>query len=71
MRRASTSSCRSSTRRAGGRHKRGLSDRADFVQAPPGPLPFADGAFDMVFSKDALLHVPDKDAICLPKSSAC
>ena len=43
--------------------KRGLSDRADFVQAPPGPLPFADGAFDVVFSKDALLHVPDKDAL--------
>ena len=43
--------------------RRGLSDRADFVQAPPGPLPFADGLFDVVFSKDALLHVPDKDAI--------
>ena len=43
--------------------QRGLSDRADFVQAPPGPLPFADGVFDVVFSKDALLHVPDKDAI--------
>ena len=35
----------------------------DFVQAPPGPLPFADAAFDVVFSKDALLHVPDKDAL--------
>ena len=42
---------------------RGLSDRASFVQAPPGPLPFADASFDVVFSKDALLHVPDKDAI--------
>ena len=41
----------------------GLSDRADFVQAPPGPLPFADASFDVVFSKDALLHVPDKDAL--------
>ena len=39
------------------------SDRAAFVQAPPGPLPFADAAFDVVFSKDALLHVPDKDAL--------
>ena len=29
----------------------------------PGPLPFADAAFDVVFSKDALLHVPDKDAL--------
>jgi ubiquinone/menaquinone biosynthesis C-methylase UbiE len=43
--------------------KRGLADRTDFVQARPGPLPFPDGAFDVVFSKDALLHVPDKDAV--------
>ena len=43
--------------------ERGLSDRASFVQAPPGPLPFADASFDVVFSKDALLHVPDKDAL--------
>ena len=41
----------------------GLADRATFVQAPPGPLPFPDRAFDVVFSKDALLHVPDKDAL--------
>ena len=34
-----------------------------FVQAPPGRLPFADASFDVVFSKDALLHVPDKDAL--------
>jgi SAM-dependent methyltransferase len=43
--------------------KRGLSARATFVQAPPGPLPFADQTFDTVFSKDALLHVPDKDVL--------
>ncbi len=42
---------------------RGLSGRASFVHAPPGPLPFADASFDTVFSKDALLHVPDKDAL--------
>ena len=41
----------------------GLTSQASFVQAPPGPLPFGDEAFDVVFSKDALLHVPDKDAI--------
>src|SRR6185437_13333834 len=28
--------------------KRGLSDRVSFVQAPPGPLPFADASFDIV-----------------------
>ncbi|MER9353861.1 methyltransferase domain-containing protein [Mesorhizobium sp. M0514] len=42
---------------------RGLSDRASFIQASPGALPFTDGAFDVVFSKDALLHVRDKDAL--------
>ena len=34
-----------------------------FVQGPPGPLPFADGSFDLVFSKDALIHVADKEAL--------
>ena len=48
-------------RRAAARH--GLENRVSFVQAPPGPLPFADASFDVVFSKDALLHVPDKDAL--------
>lgn len=47
-------------RRAAGR---GLEGRVSFVQAPPGPLPFGDASFDVVFSKDALLHVPDKDAL--------
>jgi phosphoethanolamine N-methyltransferase len=42
---------------------RGLADRVVFVQAPPGALPFADAGFDVVFSKDALLHVPDKDFV--------
>ncbi len=42
---------------------RGLADKARFVHASPGPLPFADETFDVVFSKDALLHVPDKDAL--------
>jgi ubiquinone/menaquinone biosynthesis C-methylase UbiE len=42
---------------------KGLSERATFVQAPPGPLPFAAETFDAVFSKDALLHVPDKDSL--------
>ncbi|MEO3389249.1 methyltransferase domain-containing protein [Mesorhizobium sp. CAU 1741] len=44
-------------------HTAGLDQRATFVQAPPGPLPFDDGAFDVVFSKDSMLHVPDKHAL--------
>jgi SAM-dependent methyltransferase len=47
-------------RRAAGR---GLSSRAGFVHGSPGPLPFPDASFDVVFSKDALLHVPDKDGL--------
>lgn len=43
--------------------RRGLSGRTTFVQGPPGRLPFGNGAFDVVFSKDALLHAPDKDAV--------
>ena len=41
----------------------GLAARARFVREDPGPLPFEDGAFDVVFSKDSLLHIPDKDAL--------
>lgn len=37
-----------------------LDDRVEFVRADPGPLPFGDASFDVVFSKDAFLHVPDK-----------
>jgi len=42
---------------------RGVSARTRFVEAEPGPLPFEDAAFDAVFSKDALLHVADKEAL--------
>lgn len=41
----------------------GLADRVTFVIGAPGPLPFVDASFDMAFSKDALLHVPDKGAL--------
>ncbi|WP_431298835.1 class I SAM-dependent methyltransferase [Tabrizicola sp. BL-A-41-H6] len=43
--------------------RQGLSERIRFVQIVPGPLPFANESFDVVFSKDALLHVADKAAI--------
>jgi SAM-dependent methyltransferase len=41
----------------------GLDGRAGFVRGDPGPLPFPDKAFDIVFSKDALIHVADKDSL--------
>lgn len=41
----------------------GLADRIDIRLVAPGPLPFAEGAFDLVFSKDSLIHIPDKPAL--------
>jgi phosphoethanolamine N-methyltransferase len=41
----------------------GLSERSSFIQAEPGTLPFEDRSFDIVFSKDALIHVHDKEAV--------
>jgi len=42
---------------------KGLADKAKFVQAAPGKLPFTDHSMDIVFSKDALIHVHDKEAV--------
>jgi phosphoethanolamine N-methyltransferase len=44
--------------------ERGLDARVSFLRVEPGPLPFAPGEFDVVFSKDSLIHVPDKPAVC-------
>jgi ubiquinone/menaquinone biosynthesis C-methylase UbiE len=40
-----------------------LSERIRGVQVTAGPLPFADSEFDVVFSKDSLVQIPDKPAI--------
>ncbi len=41
----------------------GLSDTVAFRLVEPGPLPVDDGAFDVVFSKDAMCHIEDKVAL--------
>jgi phosphoethanolamine N-methyltransferase len=41
----------------------GLSARIRGVPVTGGPLPFADATFDVVFSKDSLVQIPDKAAI--------
>ncbi len=41
----------------------GFADRVTLRCVEPGPLPFADAAFDTVFSKDAIIHVVDKAAL--------
>jgi phosphoethanolamine N-methyltransferase len=40
-----------------------LTARIRAVQVTSGPLPFADGNFDVVFSKDSLVQIPDKPGI--------
>lgn len=43
--------------------KNNLENVTTFKQISPGPLDYADGSFDMVFSKEAFLHIPDKEAL--------
>jgi ubiquinone/menaquinone biosynthesis C-methylase UbiE len=40
-----------------------LSDRIASRCVEPGPLPFAAGSFDVVFSKDSIVQIPDKQAL--------
>lgn len=43
--------------------RRGLEGRVRYQLVEPGPLPFEARSFDVVFSKDAMIHFPDKPAI--------
>ena len=40
-----------------------LADRISNQLVKPGPLPFADASFDVVFSKDSLVQIPEKAAL--------
>ncbi len=44
--------------------RHGLQNRVRFEQVSPGPLPFPDASFDVIFSKDAVIHIPDKESWC-------
>lgn len=39
------------------------SERIAFRTVEPGPLPFGDAVFDVIFSKDAMVHIADKEAL--------
>jgi len=41
----------------------GVGDQIEYRLVTPGALPFEDDNFDVVFSKDALIHIPDKKAL--------
>jgi len=39
----------------------GLGERIEIRQVEPGPFPLDDASLDIVFSKDSIIHVPDKE----------
>ncbi|MEO6298992.1 MAG: methyltransferase domain-containing protein [Paracoccaceae bacterium] len=41
----------------------GLSARIGVIKVAAGPLPFPQGLFDVVFSKDSIVHIPDKTSL--------
>jgi cyclopropane fatty-acyl-phospholipid synthase-like methyltransferase len=43
----------------------GVADRVEIRLVAPGPLPFPAGAFDVVFSKDSIVHIADKETLCV------
>ena len=42
-----------------------MTDKTSFIAVQPGPLAFEDRSMDVIFSKDAFLHIPDKEALLL------
>ena len=41
----------------------GLSEKISIELVSPGQLPFENDSFDVVFSKDSIIHIPDKSAL--------
>lgn len=52
--------CAAARRRA---EEGGVSSRVTIEKVSPGPFPFPDESFDVVFSKDSIIHIPDKAAM--------
>lgn len=52
--------CAKARRRA---EKAGLADRIEIREVRPGPFPVPDQSVDLVFSKDSIVHIPDKAAL--------
>ena len=43
--------------------REGLAARIGVLKVAPGPLPFPPGCFDVVFSKDSIVHIADKHVL--------
>lgn len=43
--------------------RRRVGDRVEIRLVEPGPFPFGDETFDVVFSKDSIIHITDKAAL--------
>jgi SAM-dependent methyltransferase len=43
--------------------RHGLTDRIGVAKVAPGLLPFPPASFEIVFSKDSIVHIPDKAAL--------
>ncbi len=41
----------------------GLEEQVTIELVSPGPLPFDDNSFDIVYSKDSIIHIPDKESL--------
>ncbi|HUS54225.1 MAG TPA: methyltransferase domain-containing protein [Thermohalobaculum sp.] len=39
----------------------GLNDKIEILEVTPGPFPMPDASVDIVFSKDSIIHIPDKE----------
>ena len=46
----------------------GLQDRIEIRKVQPGPMPLPDASVDIVFSKDSIVHIPDKEALAVDAS---
>ena len=43
--------------------KYGLGDKIEIQEVEPGPFPFGNEEFDIVFSKDSIVHIHDKEKL--------
>ena len=41
----------------------GLTGRIEVRKVEPGPMPLPDARVDIVFRKDSIVHIPDKEAL--------